>query len=614
MPDQRLDDAGNEILAVWRRWVAFCHADEGLPPPDDGTLPWGDRRTSRNCIVDAELLECLLYPQDAIEWLSLGGLYNADPAVVRALNPPDATSTDRLDPKLLRHIAARLMDFFETYGKDGPTFLPGSYASVPDGDPPTDFPPITDAYTFSASVCVRTKLLLERWSARGERLSDELEVDVKRLQELADKRLTAALAGLCRSFVVSGTGIEGWQTEQVVEWPADNPSMRAIRTQLSPYFHGPDPAGAPFECGWSWGEVKPEHDHEYLEKGADLAPPDWYAQPAPYLYFTVMAVDGIADLFSNRIQASRVLSEDQSYLASWLRFFWEKTWEFWSTLAFSPGRRTDWAIEDVPWRTADGDESEYWTAYLLRIITAYPGHRQLSVYEDERRVDRLTAVLEELGQRSRVTRRSVRLCIDGQVMDDPSLRLHEPRQVRVRLVPAREKGAPTGPEGAWHLYDLAPQLLKIAGRLLQGSGSPAARERLTDLIDSVWGHLRGRCLQPDQVGQFHSYGWDAGPGGPAPETDERDVSSWYLTERVVEALTAVETASGVRSMPARTTRAAVDEVVAELRWHVKTKLGSSTDRRKILTDIAEAEMLAETSPALGLGLVMEMARDLGRQA
>lgn len=582
--------------------------------PGNGTLAWGDSGTPRNCIVDAELLECLLYPQDAVEWLSLGGLYKAEPSVVKALNPPQATSADRLDPKVLRHIAARLVDFFETYGGDEPTFFPGSYASVPDGDPPADFPPITDAYTFSVSVCVRTKLLLERWSSRGERLPDDLEIDVEQLRKHADKRLTAGLAGLCRSFVVGATGIEGWETQQVMDWPAENPAMRAIRTQLSPYFHGPDPGRAPFECGWSWGEVKADRRHEYHEKGAHLASPEWYAQPAPYLYFTVMAVDGIADLFSNRIQASRVLSQDQSYLASWLRFFWEKTWEYWSTLAFSPGKRTDWAIEDVPWRTADGDESEYWTVYLLRIITAYPGHRHLSVYEDERRVDRLTAVLEELGQRSRVTRRSVDLHVDGAVMADPSLRLHQPRQVRVRLLPARDKGAPTGPEGAWHVYDLAPQLLKVAGRLLQGSGSPATRERLTDLIDSTWGHLRERCLQPDQVGQFHSYGWDAGPGGAESQGSERDVSSWYITERVVEALTAVETASGVRSLPARTTRVALDEVVAELRWHVKTKLESSTDRRRILTDIAKAESLAETSPALSLGLVMEMARDLGKRA
>ena len=69
------------------------------------------------------------------------------------------------------------------------------------------------------------------------------------------------------------------------------------------------------------------------------------------------------------------------------------------------------AAEDVPWRTTDGRESDYYSVLLTSIVVEGGGDRIVDV-------DRIGNLLEELTNRGRVTRRPVE--------DDPAINLHIP--------------------------------------------------------------------------------------------------------------------------------------------------------------------------------------------
>ena len=58
-----------------------------------------------------------------------------------------------------------------------------------------------------------------------------------------------------------------------------------------------------------------------------------HALDAPYLYFTVVALDGIADLFSARTRLLGLLDEEQQRLARALQIRWELTQAYWAAIA-----------------------------------------------------------------------------------------------------------------------------------------------------------------------------------------------------------------------------------------------------------------------------------------
>src|SRR5690606_1049351 len=85
------------------------------------------------------------------------------------------------------------------------------------------------------------------------------------------------------------------------------------------------------ECGWSWGVVRgaPTVDLSELQ----LTQSDGVAIPAPYLYFTSVALDGIQDLFTQRTRLLGLLTEEQYRLARVLQVRWELTQQYWERVA-----------------------------------------------------------------------------------------------------------------------------------------------------------------------------------------------------------------------------------------------------------------------------------------
>ncbi len=628
MQGPRLLDARTELLAVWRRWVAnAARRDEG------GQFVWGDlSNPGGNAIADTEMLECLLYPQFGIEKLSLEDLEEVDRATARALNPDDASDVVIADTTL-KLIAGRLLDYFERHGGDNPKFFPGSYVVRPDDREAYDgFPPVLDAYTLAVSLCIHTKLLLAQWSRDYEdNLPKKLAIDPTELERMADRRLTAALVGLCRCFVAED--IATWKTEEVAIWPGDDLEFRRLRRRLQTYFPSAGRELTYFECGWSWGEVSRERAAQSPRGGAlgkdleevwpDWPSPPWYAEAAPYLYFTVMAIDGIADLFSTKVASAGVLNRQQLALASHLNVMWEVTWSYWRTIALAPSPNGGWAIEDLPWRTPDGSRSDLWTILLLRIITASPqGRGATSAKEDE--AERLTRVIEELAERARVTRRPIPTGTGSTdpTREDPALRLHEPGGVTLALLAATDtKGTPVAPPGEWWAYDAAPQLMKLAGRLMQTTTDRALRQRLTRLIDRSWAHLYSRRLQREHS-SAPGYAWDNLSGAYKDDrrgaTEQPDVieagsaavGSWYFTERVVESLVAVGQAQDIKPATAEAARAVTAELLTELRWLARERTMDQDALDDLLAAIDKAERENDSSVSAALGKALGIAKEI----
>ncbi|MFD0852350.1 hypothetical protein ACFQ07_08955, partial [Actinomadura adrarensis] len=154
-----------------------------------------------------------------------------------------------------------------------------------------------------------------------------------------------------------------------------------------------------FEIGWSWSLVKGAPEIEGIEDIGKQR--TGIALERPILYFTVNALDGIADLFTPRTVELRLLNETQQRLSQALRLRWQLTQSYWSTIAsFGDGR---WPLEDIPWRTTDSEESDYFSLLVTTMaIQDLEGRRAT---DDELR--RLGSVLKELAERGRITRRAM---------------------------------------------------------------------------------------------------------------------------------------------------------------------------------------------------------------
>ena len=147
-----------------------------------------------------------------------------------------------------------------------------------------------------------------------------------------------------------------------------------------------DNRGRLFECGWSWGVVDGAPEVPYA---TDIGQqPMGVAEARPYLYFTVVALDGIQDLFSERTRILGLLNEEQQRLARALQLRWDLTRQFWAKIAtFGRGK---WPLEDLPWMTTDGRESDYYSVLLTSIVIEGAGSERIVKID----IDRIGRVLE----------------------------------------------------------------------------------------------------------------------------------------------------------------------------------------------------------------------------
>jgi hypothetical protein len=525
------------ILETWRATVSHCY--------HDGEWTWGGHRSGRNSISDAEQLLTILYPATAVESLKLDRVDSTADDVLEYLRPlGDAMEIPR---RLIRVIT----DYMREYEVDGtPNFSGDSYFDVFEDDQGDQKPQrrpvepkteqlalhVVDSFSMSISLCLATLGFLQIY--REGIKSPRLLREVDELERLSSKRLSAAMVGLLRSFAINtflATDPEGETMCRMINQgnlATDNlvhdllgelAEVRAsLQQELSLGLVGQvaeelDNPGRLFECGWSWGVVDGAPAVSSKEDVGDQ--PVGTAAARPYLYFTVVALDGIQDVFSERTRILRLLNEEQQRLATALQLRWDLTRQFWAKIAtFSSGRR--WPMEDVPWTTSDGEESDYYSLLLTSIVIE-GANSERGVNVDVERVGRL---LEEIASRGRITRRPTTA--------DPAVGLHIPG-MRLRLI-GSEKVA-EGPPLAWTVSSYASLVLKRLLRVAELTDDRVTRLRFLDLADQIWTHIERRRIEAsngrglwDEPTQAFTGTTYKPYGGP----------SWYHTERVIEALVA----------------------------------------------------------------------------
>jgi len=522
-----------QLLEIWRAASRKSF--------QNGEWVWGGRHENSS-ISDAEQLLCFMLP--ATETLRF------------RVDRPDETDVDVQSTlrtlgdaaAIPRRLIRALNEYMQKYtDKDGaPTFPGGSYLSSPDPDVPPDEDrlKLDTVESFAASVKLTLATIGFCRTYRASLTRPELVAETTELEAAASSRLTAALIGLLRSFSINVFETDhpyGENLQRTV-----NQESRAKRAVLTELEDALDPIraglrdyisvgsgqsadlvrGRMFECGWSWGVIAEAPEVEFTQGHPQRV---GQALDAPYLYFTVVALDGIADLFSQRTRLQGLLDEEQQRLARALEIRYDQTQAYWAAIASFGGRR--WPLEDIPWRTVDGEQSDYFTLLVTAIAARdLAGRRE----ENEADLSRLARVLAELANRGRITRRPF--------PDDPAVNLHYPG-VTIGLEFAGEEGAGL----VYEATDFAPLLLKRVLAVAAFVNNIELRGELLDLADRIWEHVVRRKLTGGEGRDL----WDQ-PVEMFPGVSRKfEAPTWHHTLRVVESL--VLAAELANSHPLRST-------------------------------------------------------------
>ncbi|GLZ75814.1 hypothetical protein Afil01_06210 [Actinorhabdospora filicis] len=514
------------LLEVWKALVAMSLDDKG---------EWVWRgRSDKDTVSDAQQLLCLVFPAVELEGFRLENPDETDQDVLDALQPlGDAVAIPRKVVDIATSYLERHSDpIGDPLFSGGRNFIP-----IRDGKPADDELPseaqllidVTESFALSVTLTLALLGFVREYRKMASRQA--LQEKINRLEILASKRLTAALVGLMRSFTVNTFDVSERPGKVLLESMGltGNPSRREIddlQRALRGVSNGlrdltvgsgkdAEVTGPTtlFECGWSWGTISGAPEVDFSASGG--AQRVGYASDEPYLYFTTVALDGIADLFTERTRALGLLDPEQQRLAQALQLRWDLTQQYWAVLSSYGGGR--WPLENIPWRTTDDLESDYYTALVSAIVV-----RELIVRAaGEREITRLADILGELANRTRITRRA---------MDtDPAISLHD--GVAVELVGSDKPG---GPALAWVARDFAPVLLKRSLALVPFT-SRNRRDDLIDLIDDLWGHLERRRLDRRPRSKDGKGLWDE-PGRAFDAIPLGERVHWQPTHRVVESL------------------------------------------------------------------------------
>lgn len=513
-----------QILGIWKAMIDACW--------DGEQWQWGGIR-SVNSISDSEQLLCLLYPATEIDVFALHDPDRIEKDVQAVFEPIGGTT------RIGAFVVSLLASYIENNSAaDGqPIFAGGSYLRSSEDRPPTDVQQrldIVDSYSMSLTLCMAGLRFLRDYRTRVR--PGASTVQIEELSARLSDRLTAAMTGLVRSFVVNtfrpaspeGQAIlrmlnQSGATERTV-LAGIRTGLARVRARLrSDIALGQDKAveeleddSLLFECGWTWGIANDASPVDFVS--APIADAPGVAQSRPYLYFTVVALDGINDLVSPRAGELGMLDETQHRLAQALRTRWELTQRYWSNVArFGEGR---WPLEDIPWETSDGEQSDYYSLIVSAVLIQDLVARTAS--DDD--LTRAVAIFDELAGRGRIIRRPMR--------GDPAVQLHQPG---VLLALRGTEEVDSGPQLQWQVSDFAAVLLKRMMQAARLSNNVAARDKLMELSKATMDHLNARMLREGAIGL-----WDD-PGGAFaghPGSDNRSSGetrpSWYMTERMIE--------------------------------------------------------------------------------
>jgi hypothetical protein len=600
----------DQILDIWRAVIAYAYRDS--------KWQWAGRGEP-NSISDAELLLCILYPATNVPPLRL--------------DRPDQTARDVLDAlhglgndqEVIRVIIRVLTDYMERYSSEGrPFFSGGSYLDHLPGHDDTDPTPtaeqqnleIVDSFSMSVTLSLSTLGFLQvlRAAVRNEKTLAQID----RLKDLASQRLTGAMTGLLRSFSVRvfdynsdpGRNLLSMvnQRHEPDEIVGERLSARLgdIRSRLRDELSIGSGRGADeldnssslFECGWSWGVVRGAETIRYTE--AVTTQPPGVAEDRPYLYFTGVALDGIEDLFSSRTRILGLLDETQQRLATALQLRWELCLQFWNRVATFDEQH--WPVTDVPWRTTDGIESDYYSLFIGSMVAQHNASREGGA--SAKSLVRVGDLLRDLANRGRITQRPLE--------NDPALASHSPG-IRMSLNGSEQ----LGPQLWWTVSSYASLLLKRVVRISSLVADSVERDRLTLLADQVWEHMLKRRMA-DGPGEGL---WDQPANAFSLDLPVQDQPSWYHTQRVVECLVAAAWAMDVPSPVSAPLVAQAREYLLEAehlfdqeRLYGRQTSGPSIRAafHSVEANLARARDLQETRPGTACVLAEQVLLDLDK--
>ncbi|MGW0180204.1 SCO2524 family protein [Nocardia sp. NPDC003345] len=258
-----------QLLDLWRAVLACSYRDE--------KWTWGGRDGS-NSISDAEQLLCLLYPATELAAFALD-------------QPNDMANDARLalepfgeETRIGGVVVGLLEDYLNRYSdSDGhPVFAAGSYLDTADDRPLSagqhDLE-VVDSYSMSLSLCIAALRFLRGFQrfVGGEvrREARQLNERIPPLIDAVGLRLTGAMAGLVRSFVIhtpeprsaAGRAIlhilnqNGEPTDEVTRRLSARlerlrvQAANEVRLSQSTEVDVADDERL-FECGWGWGIVR----------------------------------------------------------------------------------------------------------------------------------------------------------------------------------------------------------------------------------------------------------------------------------------------------------------------------------------------------------------------
>ncbi|HEV2633990.1 MAG TPA: SCO2524 family protein [Actinocrinis sp.] len=580
----------------------------------EGRWSWGDAHGS-NSISDAQQLLCFLLPATEMPELRLEDVNDISPDAAGALAAFGGNA------QIPRVLVGALEEFAGRYtNPDGTCDFSGGEL-ITAKDPAEAVPDdqrllhLVPSYISSITLCLSAMGFIDEYDDKLPQRS-ALHPRLTKLRASLSRRLTAALVGMLRAFTLnllipdSDYGrnllnlINQDEVPQRLIVAQFTELMEAVRGRLGEARLGVQKAGELedpdllFEIGWTWGIASDapvidlrSQDEEIGRQTAGVA------ASAPFLYFTMQAVDAIEQLVNERTRVLGLLNEEQERLAAALSIRRDLTQRYWSVLArFGES----WPLEDLPWRTVDGEESDYFSLLVCAVVIQ--DLRERNATEDDLR--RLEPLLTDLANRARITRRPLR---EDQMAD-----LHWPG-----LLLELETTDPIEVVMAWRVRDFAPVLFKRACQLARLTGDPAVRDRLLQLATAAWNHLQNRQIRPE-AGTGTGL-WD-NPHRVFNTTDKGDGSvSWQMTTSVVDALVTSAGALGKRAARSQELVRIAKDMVSEAEFLLNQQLlstpalanaPSQASLQRIREDMQRASSKANDQPSLALALAVNAVNQL----
>ncbi|MFC3492087.1 SCO2524 family protein [Glycomyces rhizosphaerae] len=532
-----------QLLDIWRAQVAYSWRI-----PEDGgkrkAWHWGGRNQS-DAVGDAQQLLCLLYPAQELVELRYADPDATSDAVLQALSGlGDAVEIPIRIMRLVKDYMERHVD-----DEGVPVYSGGSSMHRVDrsqkASPEQRAVDVTEGFALAIPLCLTSLTFLADFQPTVDRMGRaDLIKELEHVQQAIHRRLLGAITGLLRSFAVATfdaddefgrqlialINVDGQPDRKIVRRfrEASEEIIATLRT-ITVGSGGTAGVEAPtklFEIGWSWSVVEKAPDiPDVSDTSTQRA---GRALDAPYQYFTVVALEAIQTLFSPRVMRRNLLTEEEQRLAQNLQVRMDVTRAYWAMVA-SFGGGSKWPLEDVPWRTTDGLEYDYYTLLVCAVATDTFGASRGG--DDD--LIRLGNVLIELANRGRITRRAL--------AGDRAVETHFPG-VKSLLTGIEKLD---GPSMVWNMVDFAPLLLKRLYHAASLLVTIEARAELLEVADLVWDHLARRRIRDGAAARL----WDQPQQVYAELPNWFEDPSWHFTIRVVEAM--VLAAQFATSEPAR---------------------------------------------------------------